>query len=223
MSRKPADIPVDVWKKRLRLQSGGFLEDMPPVDPAKRFYSFLPLECPDCGRVRYLKTNDWRKANQENMICKSCSCHYKGIEGAKVFRRRYGHDEFLAMMQKVQLNKKDVNKSECKAREILQEILPDGFHIAEQVVEYGRILDFVITYGTGDIESDGWVVILEINGYWHRRNADRALRDRALKMTSMFPIEFVDDRILFHDAGQQKFASMVHNYIVKFKESVLCM
>lgn len=192
----PKGIPADLWERRKPLARAN----------GKRTETHVPVLCPQCRDERWLKLHDARKALAENRPCNYCKRSDAGKAGAKAVIAKYGHSGFMKIMQKSQLG--HLPSSELALAEMLDEALPHGFRYVQQEIWYGSyIIDFVIYCG------DSVVLLLEVNGYWHRRRASE--RDQALSLTSLIPVVFVHAELCENDAGLTEILRTISPYISK--------
>lgn len=192
----PNGIPNELWQRRKLL----------PRANGTRKESHVPVLCPQCGEERLLKLHDARNALAEQRPCNYCKASNAGKLGARAVIRKYGKDGFMQIMQKAQL--KNLPSSEKAVADMLDEALPNGFEYVQQEIWYENyIIDFAIYNG------ERVVLLLEINGYWHRRRA--SARDQALSLTSLIPVVFINAELTETTEGLTQILETISPYINK--------
>jgi hypothetical protein len=132
--------------------------------------TFYPVLCTCCGRSRYLRSADARRAERENTPCATCQRRAAGKAGYRATVERYGEEFFLECAARVQREKP--SSAEQKLAGMLDEL---GAVYERQRKLRGPARSFLLDF----VLSNGCVI--EVNGYWHQRTG--AARDQELTRT----------------------------------------
>jgi hypothetical protein len=137
------------------------------------------ITCPKCGQTRQLKNASARRAAQRGSVCRTCHSRRAGKAGYAATVDKYGIDFFLECTARVQRQKP--SQAEERLAAMLDEF---GVEYTRQqklrTPARGFVLDFVLSNG----------VLIEVNGYWHKRNG--TLRDTELARNWQKRTLFID-------------------------------
>jgi very-short-patch-repair endonuclease len=153
---------ADVWergKTRIRYVKG-----------LRRTEIIYPIECPNCGKERWLKKWDALRALQNNCLCYRCSQSAKGRLGWLVTTAKWGAETALKHLRNYRLA--NPSNLEREVMKLLDELsLPYEREVFCECAGRIYLIDFVVA------ES----LAIEVNGdYFHsqRQEADaRKIRD----------------------------------------------
>lgn len=143
----------------------------PRKDSPNRTAVFLPVACPTCGSVRWLRVHDAKKGQN----CATCQ---RSAAGKLGYAAAYAANPDMAVEYARQYRLAHPSKPELEVIMMLESL---GVNYAREYVFKGTdgkryILDFIILRG-GSI-----VGAIEVNGYWHTASEVRQARDQRLAL-----------------------------------------